>query len=130
MGTANPGGFRRFDKTRGQPAARPGEPARGKRSPEGIGELLASLLGGSEVGRSARRLALEEAWHRTVGAEIAAQTRVGGFRAGELEVLVRSSALLQELSTFYSASLLEALRADPGASARDLKSIRFRLGSC
>ncbi len=89
--------------------------------------LLASFLEGSAVGRSVKARLLEDAWRRAVGPEVAAETRVAGWRDGTLRVEVRSSALLQELATFHRASLLEALRAE--APGGDVRALEFRLGT-
>lgn len=96
-----------------------------------IGFLLAGFLRGTTVGRSATLHALEAAWSETVGPEIAAETRVASYREGVLRIEVRSSALLQELATYYKASLLESLRGAlaRGAAREGLERLEFRLGS-
>jgi hypothetical protein len=92
-----------------------------------IGALLASFLKSTELGRSSAAHALEDAWRRIVGPEIAADTRVVGFCEGRLKVEVKSSALLQELATYHRSSLLDALCGEaPNVGLRDLD---FKLGT-
>ena len=69
---------------------------------------------------------LEALWDKAVGQPYCCQTRVGDLRRGVLTVIVTHSALLQELSAFRKAELLDALRSnDMELSIRD---IRFRIG--
>jgi hypothetical protein len=99
---------------------------RNRRGAEAIGDVLAGFLAGSTVGRAFAREALEEAWRGAVGAEVAKDTRVRGYRDGVLTVEVSSSAQLQELSTFYRASILEAIKAN-GALGREVRELCFRM---
>jgi hypothetical protein len=101
---------------------------RGRKGPEAIGDLLQGFLRTSKVGRDLARDALEALWREAVGPEIAASTRVRGFRGGVLTIEVASSALLQELSTFYGASILTSLKAQGGPFG-EVREIAFRLGS-
>jgi predicted nucleic acid-binding Zn ribbon protein len=95
---------------------------------QSVGDLLAGFLAETKVGREVARDALEEGWREVVGPEVAVGTRVRGLRDKVLTVEVSSSALLQELRTFYRASILAALKAR-GAPLKDLKDIAFKLGS-
>lgn len=94
-----------------------------------LSELIAAYLKRSQVGRQVTREQLARAWCRAVGPEIAEATEVAGLVRGALEVEVCEAALLQELSTFYKAELLEALRAEIGPAAPPIRSLRFRLGA-
>jgi hypothetical protein len=108
-----------------RPAARTGRPSgREEAGTAEIGYLLARFMRGTTLGRSAALEALAAGWQETVGPEIAAETRVASYREGTLRIEVRSSALLQELSTFYRDALLAALRAKDGC----LRAIEFKPG--
>lgn len=94
--------------------------------PERLSEILARLFVERGWGRKQERLRLEQVWAETVGAEIAAETRVAGLRRGVLEVIVANAVLLQELTHFNKRRLLQQLQgrmACPG-----LKDLRFRAG--
>ncbi len=101
---------------------------RRKRGAEPLGDLLQGFLKQTSAGREIARDALEVHWRETVGPEIAETTRVSGFRDGVLAVEVASSALLQELATFYGASILAALK-ERGAPLPEIRELRFKLGA-
>ena len=68
----------------------------------------------------------EEVWKEVVGQKMVGYCRVGQVRRGVLEVVVRNSAALQEL-TFRKKKLLEDIMAAlPALRIRDL---RFRIGA-
>jgi hypothetical protein len=96
------------------------------KGPEAIGDILGRLFAARGWGRRQGRLHLERAWAAAAGEEVAARTRVGGFRRGVLEVVVGNAVLLQELAHYHKRRLLEALRGRlPGTTLTDL---RFRAG--
>lgn len=66
-------------------------------------------------------------WRELVGEDIGSHTRVADLRGAELLVEVDSAALLNELSTYYQQSMLDALHADP--EFRNIHRIRFRTGT-
>jgi hypothetical protein len=68
-----------------------------------------------------------DAWRRVVGEEVAARTRVVEWRGGELLVEVSSAPLLNELSTYFAAQILESLHE--AEELRTVHRIRFRAGS-
>ena len=67
-----------------------------------------------------------EAWNAAAGEKFAAQTRPGEMKRGKLEVYVRNSAVLQELTFSKKKILKSLLAAMPEAKISDLK---FRVGS-
>src|SRR5207248_11328809 len=90
--------------------------------PENLGEILSRLFTARGWGRRQGRLQLEQAWAEAVGAETAAQTRVGGVRRGVLGVTVGNAVLLQELAHFHKRRILEQLRRRlPGQVLTDLR---------
>jgi predicted nucleic acid-binding Zn ribbon protein len=65
------------------------------------------------------------AWREAVGQELAQHSRTGNIRRGVLDVFVRNSAVVQEL-TFCKQRLIKQLaRLSPDQKVRDL---RFRVG--
>ena len=91
----------------GQRAERPAGPAR----------LCASEIRTSEC---------DAAWQQAAGSELGPHTRAGQTCRGVLDVLVRNSAVVQEL-TFRKKQLLKRLaELSPGRKIRDL---RFRVGA-
>jgi Dna[CI] antecedent, DciA len=70
--------------------------------------------------------AYQSAWNEAAGPLAAQYCRVGQLKRGTLEVVVTSSALIQEFG-FQKAAILAALnRLLPGHNIKDL---RFRLGT-
>jgi predicted nucleic acid-binding Zn ribbon protein len=65
------------------------------------------------------------AWREAVGDRLAKHSRTGNVRRGVLDIFVRNSAVVQEL-TFCKQRLIKQLaRLNPGQKVRDL---RFRVG--
>jgi predicted nucleic acid-binding Zn ribbon protein len=94
--------------------------------PENLSDVVAKLFAARGWGRRSERVRLEQAWAEVAGKD-AADTRLGGFRRGVLEVEVRTGVLMQELAQFRKRGLLAALRqALPGVTVADLK---FRAGA-
>ncbi len=66
----------------------------------------------------------QEAWVATVGAEIAAASRIQNHKNGTLIVEVDNAPLRTELEAYYSGELLEALKeARPDQVLRGLKFV-------
>ena len=69
-----------------------------------------------------QRIELERAWEKIAGRQLAALTRVGGFRDGILNVEVRHSAFLRELAE--TADLLRSrVNAAIGGGCRTIRFI-------
>ncbi len=88
-----------------------GPPAPGSDSPTPLSEALEDFLRTSGLSGVLKHGRVHDVWRRTVGAEIAQQTRILSLRGGVLEVAVASSALLNELH-FHTVALLEDLRTE------------------
>jgi hypothetical protein len=97
---------------------RPGGP---KRMGEVVGRLIARKGYVDDLGEE-QRLA---AWRAAAGT-LAAHSRPGRLNRGTLEVLVKNSVVLQEI-TFQKAVILGRLRERP--EWRTLTEIRFRVGT-
>jgi predicted nucleic acid-binding Zn ribbon protein len=95
--------------------------------PENLADVLARLFTSRGWGRKSERVRLETAWAEAAGPQAAADTRLGAFRRGVLEVEVKTGVLLQELAQYHKRRLLADLRAKlPGVTLTDLK---FRAGA-
>jgi predicted nucleic acid-binding Zn ribbon protein len=98
-----------------------------RRGPRVLSDILGELFTVRGYGRLRARQELEDAWNTAVGEPFCRQTRLGEVRRGVLDVTVAHSTLLEELSAFRKAALLDALRS--GAPATTIHDIRFRVGS-
>lgn len=92
---------------------------------EALKEPLKQYLKETGVGWMLKHRDLVELWIAAAGPDIAADTRVRGFRAGVLHVEVYSPARKAELEQFGGATLVRAL----GEAMPDvpLRRIRFHL---
>ena len=97
-----------------------------RREPERIGNLLAQLMARTGFAGRQAAAACEQAWREAAGPLLAAQSRPGRVRRGVLEVVVSSSALVQELS-FQKQHLLASLQQR--LPEQGIRNIRFRVGS-
>jgi len=95
--------------------------------PERIGEILSKLFTARGWGRRNDQLHLEKAWEQCVAKEVAASTRVMALRRGVLEVEVKGSVLMQELSQFHKRKILAQLRGI--LQGKPLTDVRFRVGN-
>jgi predicted nucleic acid-binding Zn ribbon protein len=96
-----------------------------ERRPQRARDVLTQVIArkGYAAVRGAEELA--DAWRGAVPAEFAKLTRVAGLRAGRLEVVAASSAVIEEIG-FQKARLLEALRA--AAPTARINDLRLRVG--
>ncbi len=93
--------------------------------PKKIGDVMAGLLARKGYARVQAATACETAWKEAAG-KLAAHSRPGNVNRGVLEVVVRNSAALQEL-TFQKKKLLKRLQEKlPDEKIAD---IRFRVGT-
>lgn len=92
-----------------------------KRMADVVNELMARR-GYAQVQSSA---SCADAWRAAAGAALAAHTVAGKTRRGVLEVLVRNSAVVQELTFRKKQLIAELARLAPEWKIRDL---RFRVG--
>jgi hypothetical protein len=89
-------------------------------------DVLSQLLAKRGYAQVQTAACCQAAWREAVGDKLAADTRPGSVRRGILEVLVRNSSVLQELS-FAKAGIVKSLtRLVPDQRIRD---VRFRVGS-
>lgn len=92
-----------------------------------VAELLRRWLKASGARRRVDDDAIFEKWGALVGEELASHTRVVDVQSGELVVEVDSAPLLQELATYSSGEILEAVRRRE--EFQWVHGIRFRAGA-
>lgn len=80
-----------------------------RRTPR-IGDSLNQLLARKGYAQQQNANDRQEAWAKAVGSRLAKLTRVGGLSRGQLEVIVKSSAVNQELA-FQNKQILKKLKA-------------------
>jgi predicted nucleic acid-binding Zn ribbon protein len=110
---------RRTANYRPQPNAEP-------RGPRPIAEALNHLLARRGYARIQAALQFDQAWRSAAGEQLALHTRPGNVKRGVLEITVRNSSVLQEL-TFQKKQLLaqlQTLSVDP-----PIRDLRFRIGA-
>jgi len=91
-----------------------------------IGDIVSDLITRHGYGNLQENGAIEQAWQQAAGDHFAAHSRAGENRRGVLEIVVRNSAVLQEL-TFIKAQLKTSLVGLlPDQTITDL---RFRVGA-
>ncbi len=98
---------------------------RKKSGPKKIGEVLPLLLARRGYADVQRSNALEQAWKSAAGIVLVRHSRVARIRGGVVEVIVRNSVTLQEL-TFRKATLVRALAGK--LSGETVSDIKFRIG--
>lgn len=95
------------------------------RPPPKIADVLSNLLARKGYAQVQAASTCERAWHEAAGAKLAAHSRAGNIKRGVLEVTVRNSAAMQEL-TFQKKQLLAKMTVSlPDQKIKDLK---FRVG--
>ncbi len=96
-----------------------------QRDPQPIANVLSRLLSRKAYTQVQSADQREAAWRDIVGPDLAAHSRVGRVQRGVLQIVVRNSALMQELS-FRKKNLVKRMMAKlPELKIRDL---RFHVG--
>ena len=95
------------------------------RPPQKMADALSNLLSKRGYGRVLATGALDDAWQAACGERFTADTRPGNVRRGVLEVVVRNSAVLHEL-TFVKKKIIEKLQAS--APEQKIKDLRLKVG--
>lgn len=97
--------------------------------PEKLGELMARLFVARGWGEKRKRAALEDAWFKAAGAVAGpaalVATRPGSIRKSVLEIHVRDSVLMHELTQFHKRPLLAKLREL--LPSEKIGELRFRI---
>ena len=90
-----------------------------------IGEVLPQLMARRGYADFQRTTALQQAWNSVAGTVFSRHSRAARIRGGVVEVVVRNSAMLQEL-TFRKTTLVQGL-ADRLTSEK-VSDMKFRIG--
>lgn len=101
---------------------------RGQRHPRGpqpLADVLSRLVSRRGYAQIQANVALQELWQAVVVGRLATESRACQVQRGTLEVLVRNSAVLQEL-TFQTQPILK--RIGEKAPQFKIKKLRFRVG--
>lgn len=96
------------------------------RPAQGIGNVLSQLLAKNGYAQLQTAASCEAAWRQAAGPKLEKDTRPGNVRGGVLDVLVRNSAVLQEL-TFVKQQLVRKLAEL--APDQKIKQVKFRVGN-
>ena len=106
--------------------AQPKQPPAEIRGPRPIADVLNHLLARRGYARIQSALQFELAWKQAAGEAVAADTRPGNLKRGVLEITVRNSSVLQEL-TFQKKQLLAKLQSQ--TTDQPIRDLRFRIGA-
>jgi predicted nucleic acid-binding Zn ribbon protein len=96
------------------------------RPPKKMADVLSNLLSKRGYGRVLATSNLDDAWQAAIGSRFAGDTRCGNVKRGVLEVLVSSSAVLQEL-TFSKKQILSKLQSS--SPEQNIKDVKFKVGA-
>jgi predicted nucleic acid-binding Zn ribbon protein len=91
-----------------------------------VSEALSTVLARSGCARVLSNQALVTHWQQCVGNRLAQHTRIASVKRGVLEVIVRNSIVLQEL-TFERQNILR--KWSTSATQPAITDLRFRVGS-
>ncbi len=95
------------------------------RPPKAMKEVMSSLLAKRGYAQTQVAGDLKRLWAEAAGKTFAKHTRPGNVRRGVLEVFVRSSAVMQQL-TFQKKNILKKLQH--AAVDLQIKDLKFRIG--
>lgn len=96
-----------------------------QRDPVHIADVVSRLLARRGYAQVQQGAECEQAWGKVAGERLAGHSRVGRLQRGVLEIAVRNSATLQEL-TFQKRRLLKQLQDLIGI--QQIRDLRFRVG--
>ena len=111
--------YRRNDRNEGRRA-------KGPRGPRKLGELIADVIIRRGYARQMTASAYQSAWQAATDEGIAAASRPGKLRRGVLEVTVKNSSVLHQL-TFQKKKILKVLNNE--IEDQQIDDLRFRIGN-
>ena len=103
-----------------------GRRSKGPRGPRKLGELIADVIIRRGYARQMTASAYLSAWQSATDKEIASASRPGKVRRGVLEVTVKNSSVLHQL-TFQKKKILKVLNNE--IEDQQIDDLRFRIGS-
>lgn len=95
------------------------------KGPQKMADVISVLMARRGYAQQQSAAISQQAWQQTVGKTFSGHTRAGNIRRGVLEVIVRNSAILQEL-TFQKKQLLKKMTEQGGDQI--INDLRFRVG--
>lgn len=90
-----------------------------------MADVLSTLMSRRGYAQLQSTAQIKAVWQKAVGGQLAQHTLAGNLKRGVLEVLVRNSTVLQELS-FQKKQLLKKLAEQAGE--HNISDLRFRVG--
>jgi predicted nucleic acid-binding Zn ribbon protein len=97
-----------------------------RRAPRAIAEVVSGLMAKRGYATVLAASEWEEAWQAAAGPQLGRASRSAQLRRGVLEIVVRNSAVVQEL-TFRKKDLLRQLAERLGS--QKIRDLRFRVGA-
>ena len=94
--------------------------------PQKMADVISLLMARRGYAQQQTAAISQQSWQQAVGKRFSGHTRAGNIRRGVLEVIVRNSAILQEL-TFQKKQLLKKMAETAGD--RKINDLRFRVGA-
>lgn len=92
-----------------------------RQGPQSIGDVLSRLMTRRGYAAQQQHQVQQEVWKELAGTDLARQSRPGNLKGGVLEIFVRSSSAIQELS-FQKRELVRQLqKAEPQLKISDLR---------
>jgi predicted nucleic acid-binding Zn ribbon protein len=90
-------------------------------APKKMADVLSGLMSRKGYARVLSVSAFDAAWQQAAGERLSGHSRPGVVKRGVLEVLVRSSAVLQELTFAKTKIMKQLVELCPNERIRDLK---------
>lgn len=97
---------------------------RSPKAPQPIAEVLSRLMSRKGYAQALAADDLKSLWEAAVGGPLAHDSRATKLSRGALQIVVRNSAAVQEL-TFRKKELLARIRT---LSTRNIRDLKFRVG--
>lgn len=97
------------------------------RGPERLSNILADLIIRRGYARQVAASVFQDAWASVVDERLISSSRPGNVRRGVLEVTVKNSIVMQEL-TFQKRQILKRMNEEVAGDDRSIRDIRFRIG--
>ena len=108
---------------------RRGEKTKGSRyrGPDKLSNILADLMIRRGYARQVAASAFQDAWQSATETRLHGASRPGNVRRGVLEVTVKNSIVMQEL-TFRKRQILKKMNEQIAGNDSSIRDIRFRIG--
>jgi len=108
--------------------SRSGDKQKTRKGPQRLSNILADLIIQRGYARQVAASAFQNAWRAATEARLHSASRPGNVRRGVLEVTVKNSIVMQEL-TFQKRQILKRLNEEIAGDDPSIRDIRFRIGT-